>query len=744
MKLESIGLLNFLSHQDTYLDFKTIDAAIFLGPNGSGKSSGIVDALRWVLFGMSRFTDIDAVIRTGQTETQVETIFRLYDNRYRILRKRSIKTKKGKSELEFNIQKNGKWKSEGLTGSSIGATEENIQHLLKMDDKILLASMVARDGSGDFFAQSDPAERKRLLYSMLDLDRYQLLMKLANTKASKIDLDSIEKELEKLKTLIADRQELEEKLFIIKLSLEISEEELKKTLPQLQILREEKVRLETKLQEASVKMKKLKEDSNHLGAEGKSIQKQIIIQEDILNQETAIRQAVQKQKEYEESLKHLQSDMEKENVALSGRQKIQKDSQDTRASYMNGLLKVRETKSDIEKKQGIINSQITNAEKQSNILAKVPCPAEFQVKCPAIAQAREAQDMLSLLKKNRNQLDQNLPMITQKEQEVMTLIDSIAKRIMEEQKLIEKKQKICEEFRQKIKSLQDLISSTSKKAALISQIEVALSKKEMLQKEAGKILADTKKVEQELKTIETDKEKYLQIVQTLQPDIANIESEISIQEKACDVHKENMIKLHVALEQIVIYRRKIDQLSSEFTILAKEKNLYIILANAFKTIPTLILEHAKPIVEQEANQILTRISNTGMRLSLPLLKVLKTSDKIVETLEIKVQDNIGERPYQMFSSGERVRLDLALRIGLSRLLMIRSGTRIGTLILDEGFGPLDQEGIESFKECLRELQRQKEFELLIALTHIDSLKDIFPIHIIFEKKNGISHAQVFD
>ena len=744
MKLESIRLHNFLSHEDTFLDLKAIDAAVFLGPNGSGKSSSIIESLRWAWFGMSRYPNIADIIRTGQTETQVEHIFSLYDKRYRVLRKHSIKTKKGKSELEFAIQRNGKWDPKDLTGENIDTTEKNIRELLKMNYKTFLASMVALEGSGGYFAQNDPAERKRLLYAMLDLDRYQLLVKKANDKASKIDLEAIQKELESLKESIAGKQELEEKLFSLKISLEQLEDNLKESQPQFQSLREEKVRLETKHQESSTRIKKLKENLELLETDRESIKKQIIAQENLLNQETEIRQAVQKQKEYEESLKQLQSDLEEQNTGLSILQKNQKAYQDNKSVHMNGLLKVRAEKSEIEKKQGVINTQIANAEKQSAILTEIPCPKKFQAICPGIAQAREAQNTLSFLKEKQKQIDQNLPLLMEKERGLIGLINSTDKCISENQGLIDKKEKVCEGFQPKVKALRDLIASTAKKAALITQIETALSKKEMFEKQSEKILIDAQKIQQELGTIGEDMKKHLPKMQKIQHDIAQTEAEINEKEELRENYRENRSRLQASLEQIKTYEKKIKKLANEFEALAKEKNLYIILTNAFKTIPILILEHAKPIIEQEANRILTMISDTGMRISLPLFKVLKTSDKIVETLDIKVQDYIGERSYQGFSSGERVRLDLALRIGLSRLLMLRSGTRIGTLILDEGFGPLDQEGIESFKECLRELQRQKEFELLIAVTHIDSLKDIFPVHAMFSKNNGISHMEIFN
>ena len=173
----------------------------------------------------------------------------------------------------------------------------------------------------------------------------------------------------------------------------------------------------------------------------------------------------------------------------------------------------------------------------------------------------------------------------------------------------------------------------------------------------------------DIERIKKDSQEYLDKIKPLKGQISSIDEDINQETQNRDDCKEQIVSIKNKLTQISQYEEKIKKLSEQFDVQAKEKKIYNILANAFKTIPILILEHAKPIVEQEANRILTKISDTGMRISLPLFKALKSSDKVVETLDIRVQDQVGERPYQMFSSGERVRLDLALRIGLSRLLM---------------------------------------------------------------------------
>jgi exonuclease SbcC len=85
----------------------------------------------------------------------------------------------------------------------------------------------------------------------------------------------------------------------------------------------------------------------------------------------------------------------------------------------------------------------------------------------------------------------------------------------------------------------------------------------------------------------------------------------------------------------------------------------------------------------------------------------------------------------MFSGGESFRVNFAMRIALSRLLAQRAGTRLQTLIVDEGFGSQDQEGRDRIVEAIQAIQH--EFEKILVITHLDDLRDRFPVRIDVQK-----------
>ena len=116
------------------------------------------------------------------------------------------------------------------------------------------------------------------------------------------------------------------------------------------------------------------------------------------------------------------------------------------------------------------------------------------------------------------------------------------------------------------------------------------------------------------------------------------------------------------------------------------------------------------------------------------------SGSVVETLDIKISDELGTRDYEMFSGGEAFRINFAIRIALSRLLARRAGAPLPTLVIDEGFGTQDSIGIEKIKEAITSIQ--DDFEKILVITHIEELRDAFPTRINVRKTADGSTLEV--
>ena len=156
-------------------------------------------------------------------------------------------------------------------------------------------------------------------------------------------------------------------------------------------------------------------------------------------------------------------------------------------------------------------------------------------------------------------------------------------------------------------------------------------------------------------------------------------------------------------------------------------------------VPAMIIEAAIPEIEQEANQILSRMTDGRMHLRFDTQRE-KVTGGIKETLDIKIADEIGTRDYSTFSGGEAFRVNFAIRLALSRLLARRAGAQLRTLIVDEGFGTQDAQGRERLIQAIHAIQ--EEFDLILVITHIDELKDAFPARIEVTKTPDGSQIEI--
>ena len=147
-------------------------------------------------------------------------------------------------------------------------------------------------------------------------------------------------------------------------------------------------------------------------------------------------------------------------------------------------------------------------------------------------------------------------------------------------------------------------------------------------------------------------------------------------------------------------------------------------------IPALIIEQAIPEIEAEANLLLARLTNDQTRVILDPIRSLKGGGTR-ESFDIRIVDEHGERPYELYSGGEAFRVDFALRIALSRLLARRTGAPLQTLVIDEGFGTQDSEGVDRLVDAIGAIR--EDFAKILVISHVEAIKDAFPVTIAVTK-----------
>jgi exonuclease SbcC len=148
-------------------------------------------------------------------------------------------------------------------------------------------------------------------------------------------------------------------------------------------------------------------------------------------------------------------------------------------------------------------------------------------------------------------------------------------------------------------------------------------------------------------------------------------------------------------------------------------------------VPALLIEQALPQIEDKANELLDRLSAGSMHIRFQTQRELKTRADLKETLDIQISDSAGVRDYEMYSGGEAFRVNFAIRLALSEILSQRAGARLQTLVIDEGFGSQDAFGRQRLIEAINMVK--EDFEKILVITHIDELKDAFPVRIEITK-----------
>ena len=96
------------------------------------------------------------------------------------------------------------------------------------------------------------------------------------------------------------------------------------------------------------------------------------------------------------------------------------------------------------------------------------------------------------------------------------------------------------------------------------------------------------------------------------------------------------------------------------------------------------------------------------------------------------------RDIKTLSGGESFLVSLALALGLSDLVSHK--TRIDSLFLDEGFGTLDQETLETALSALDSLNASGKMVGIIS--HVESLKERIPTRIEVIKETGLGYSKL--
>jgi DNA repair exonuclease SbcCD ATPase subunit/DNA repair exonuclease SbcCD nuclease subunit len=194
-------------------------------------------------------------------------------------------------------------------------------------------------------------------------------------------------------------------------------------------------------------------------------------------------------------------------------------------------------------------------------------------------------------------------------------------------------------------------------------------------------------------------------------ELENLKSEISETQASIRQKETQMTNTDLQLGRL---KEKIERLISDkenYESAKKRWKVFDKLINAYSKngIPFNILTKELPRINQEIHSILQGIVNFDVILSSP---------EGSNDLEIYLDYGDSYRPIELGSGMEKMISSLAIRVALTNMSSL---PKTDVLIIDEGFGALDDAGIESCNKMLASLK--KYFKSILVISHVDAVKE---------------------
>ena len=162
--------------------------------------------------------------------------------------------------------------------------------------------------------------------------------------------------------------------------------------------------------------------------------------------------------------------------------------------------------------------------------------------------------------------------------------------------------------------------------------------------------------------------------------------------------------------------------------LRKQWRVYETLLNAYskKGLPSQILDKLLPAINAEISEILSGVVNFDVQLEI---------DAETNSLEIYIDYGDSRRIVELGSGMEKMIASIAIRVALTRITTL---PKPDFIIIDEGFGTLDESQLTACVALIRSLKRIYRFILVIS--HVDAVKDAVDQVIEITRVNGSSQV----
>lgn len=345
----------------------------------------------------------------------------------------------------------------------------------------------------------------------------------------------------------------------------------------------------------------------------------------------------------------------------------------------------------IESRLELELQRLESKKKSARKLERVPCGDQFP-KCPYIKDAH----------KSASQLDDQKAAISVVRKELRALKSSLTSLL-------------SKGLNDRLKKYEDILEKGQ--SLRLAHSEMRLGMKELEGDHQGVMtsIASGKSLLREMRLRSIDEEKDTAVI-AMKKQLTGVESRIN------ELDAERLY----LTEQISVSRQRSDSLAEEkerFGAIKERWETYNIFMQAVdkKGIPLTILSLQLPQINGELRKILQGVVNFELSLE---------ADLDSNNMDIFIDYGDSRRIIECGSGMEKMISSLALRVAL---INVCNAPRSDVLIIDEGFGALDDKSVEACSRLLTSLK--KYFANILIISHVDAVKDVVD-NILDIRKDG--------
>ena len=352
---------------------------------------------------------------------------------------------------------------------------------------------------------------------------------------------------------------------------------------------------------------------------------------------------------------------------------------------IDNLRKKLETQNDIEKSlvdlqyiHESLEKEFSRQERSVQKLSEVPCGDKFQT-CKFIKDSHKDKNKI---KDQKNSIEESIIKINDANIALGQLVnEEIKTKIQKYEQLIKKESNISIEISQHQIDLNNITNKLSVNESLLSNASSILE--DML----SRVIVD-----------ETSPSS------SIRSNIVQLKNEISLVDTSRTQMLESIAEFKANLSRV----RKDKQSFKETKRSLRIYDLFMQAASK-KGIPLQIMMSQLPLINDEISKILQGV--TGFTVELEA-----SFDS--NTMDVFINYGDSRRVIELASGMEKMMSSLAIRVAL---INVSSLTKTNTLIIDEGFGALDETNIEACTRLLESLK--KWFRNILIISHVDAIKD---------------------